>query len=151
MSTRTALRHYIYAHPEDKLAPKVLADEMQERYDMSRFAALRYACKVRRARINAREITQAMKLIDDTSPVREDLMNAVLYHVAYTFAPIGKLVIVSGSRPPSAVTLDELRDGGIWRMWKYTVGARWLIRTAEEIQIEALKWESVPDHPEPVE
>jgi hypothetical protein len=136
VDTHPGLAGYIRAHPNDKQAVKVYAEFIEEHTITSHFAALRTAAKVRRDVINEREIADALALIDDDCPARENLYRAI---VAWSNNPgirISYLFVVAGSRPPFAQSRYCSNPGAWWYEWDVTVGARWLLREALDIQLD---------------
>lgn len=136
MTDADVLRKLILTNPEKKFYVKLLADELAYQIGLPRFTALRQGAALRRGVLNAREIADAAALLDDHSVTRENLYSAI---VAWSNNPrirIAKLTVVAGSRPPFAKSRYTSNAGAWWYEWDVTVGARWVIREALDIQLD---------------
>lgn len=136
MNDVTYFRKAIWQNPDDKLGVKVYADWRQEYRFEDRWTALRKAAKIRRDRINAREIALAQNLLSIDCPARAALREAIREAINAPRDRTLQLLIVSGSRPPSAEWDGMFSDGDWSHWWNVTLGARWVINTVNAFPVE---------------
>lgn len=136
MNDVTYFRKAIWLNPDDKLGVKVFADFLIEFLGYSRWAALKEGAKIRRDRINAREITLAQNLLSIDCPARAALRVCIRDYILAPMERTLNVILVAGSRPPSA-EWDGMFSDGEWSHWyNVTIGARWIINTAYSFPVE---------------
>lgn len=130
------LRQCIHRYPHKKFLVKLLADELQQQFEMIRFSALRQGSRIRRTEINTKEIASAEKLLDDKSPVRGNLYLVLIAVCDNPGIRLCNVFVVAGSRPPAVECRYCGGPGAWWYESDITVGARWVIREAFDIQVD---------------
>lgn len=135
MGTLTELRRSIRRNPGDKLGAKVYADFLCEYQGYTRWAALRAAGEIRRSEVNADQIQKALRLIDRGGFFRPALEYEIRSAAGIADDYSLELLIVAGSRPPTARITELFTDGESIFWMQVTVGARWIIEAVRAMPI----------------
>jgi hypothetical protein len=136
MSEQLALMALIERKPTERLPKKILADWMMEYHALPRFTALRFAARYGRAVVASRELARAAALLAERSPARWWLFGEIQDAIGRDEEDALEIYLLPGSRPPKAAIVrrdDEPLEAIVYHVF---VGARWLLRRAEEMQFE---------------
>lgn len=141
MDEQLTLIALIEKRPTERVPKKLLADWMMEHHCLAPFAALRFSAKFARAVRTTREMKQAAALIQHSSPASWWLFEEIYGSIGRSYEDTLEVYLVTGSRPPQATLILDQQLEGEPLVFCVLVGARWLIRRAEQLQFAPSKRE----------
>lgn len=126
MTERIDLERAILAEPSNRLLVGMLADCVQEEENLSRFCAVMYAARIRRAVVNTWQICEAHKLISQSSSRREWVLRCIRIFLELPEDADVNTSIIAGGRLPEVYGLNPPRRWRLSRTVGVIVGARWV-------------------------
>ena len=137
MNSQQLMLNAINGGLEDDATTSAALDAIREESNCSLLAAVLEVARVWKAARDAREHTDAVKLLAEDSPYRDELQRSILAECLNV--PEGTsatIVTVEGDQWPHAVLTPDWTAHGHPPVATVTVGAVWVKREATSIQIE---------------
>jgi hypothetical protein len=127
---------YVAAYPDDKTAALALVDHLTETCGWEYRYAVRTVAHIRYTARTARDVAAASARLAHNAYGREYLNVCIVLSLNLNADWPMLISVVPGSRPPSAVQLDYHTDGDHFPYWGITVGARWVLRLANQFDAD---------------
>lgn len=133
MSDVELLTKMIEADPDNLVGERMLTDALVEERDMIPTEAAEHVRRVIQSARDARDLTDATKLLAIGQPRREYLLNLILLGCGLEDVSDATVFVTVGSAAPHLILLDSITPGRVaFSPWTLVVGATWLLRYQRE-------------------